>query len=201
MPFTQNLIAVMPEAVILASAMVILIVDLFIAEERRHVTYWLTQLALLVAACVTLNTMQLDIVKAFHNMIVDDMLADILRLTTFVAVSVNVMLAPGINGLFDRSPHHQYAPAAAALQVLGAGIFLMFTTNAFIAALNAMNRQVLFTWAAGVSLVVNVALNIVLIPAYGYLGAAWATNLTELALLVTGWLMVRRVLGAVLRSV
>jgi O-antigen/teichoic acid export membrane protein len=106
-----------------------------------------------------------------------------------------VLLAPGINGLFDRS--HQFGPAAAALQILGGGIFLMFVTNAFIAALNAMDRQVLFTWAALVSLVVNVALNLVLIPAYGYLGAAWATNLTELALLVTGWLMVRRVLGPV----
>ncbi|HSP18234.1 MAG TPA: polysaccharide biosynthesis C-terminal domain-containing protein, partial [Myxococcaceae bacterium] len=108
-----------------------------------------------------------------------------------------VMLAPGINGLFDRSAQHQFGPAAAALQILGAGIFLMFTTNAFIAALNAMNRQVLFSWAAGVSLVVNVGLNLFLIPAYGFRGAAWATNLTELALLLTGWLMVRRVLGSV----
>jgi O-antigen/teichoic acid export membrane protein len=106
-----------------------------------------------------------------------------------------VLLAPGINGLFDRS--HQFGPSAAALQVLGAGIFLMFVTNAFIAALNAMDRQVLFTWAALVSLVVNVGLNLFLIPAFGYLGAAWATNLTELALLVTGWLMLRRVLGPV----
>jgi O-antigen/teichoic acid export membrane protein len=60
-----------------------------------------------------------------------------------------------------------------------------------------MDRQVLFTWAALVSLVVNIGLNLVLIPPYGYLGAAWATNLTELALLVTGWLLVRRVLGPV----
>jgi len=85
-----------------------------------------------------------------------------------------VLLAPGINGLFDRSG--KFGEAALALQILGLGIFLMFVTNAFIAALNAMDRQVLFTWAAVVSLVVNVALNLVLIPAYGYLGAAWATN-------------------------
>ncbi|MDQ6917959.1 MAG: flippase [Candidatus Dormibacteraeota bacterium] len=106
-----------------------------------------------------------------------------------------IVLATGINGLFDRSG--QFEEAARALQALGAGIFLMFVTNAFIAALNAMDRQVLFTWAAAVSLVVNIGLNLVLIPAYGYLGAAWATNLTELALLVTGWLMVRRALGSV----
>ena len=107
-----------------------------------------------------------------------------------------VVLAGGINGLFDRTGG-QYAPSAAALQVLGVGIFLMFTTNAFIAALNAMDRQLLFTWAALVSLVVNVLLNLVLIPAFGYLGASWATNLTELALLVTGWVLVRHVLGPV----
>ena len=108
-----------------------------------------------------------------------------------------VLLAGGINGIFDRSAGGQFAPAAVALEVLGGAIFLMFTTNAFVAALNAMGRQVLFTWAAGISLVVNVALNLVLIPLYGYVGASWATDLTELGLLVTGWLMVRRVLGNV----
>ncbi|TMC09631.1 MAG: flippase [Chloroflexi bacterium] len=106
-----------------------------------------------------------------------------------------VVLASGINGLFDRSG--QFGPATPALAILGGGIFLMFITNAFIAALNAMDRQVLFTWAALVSLLVNVSLNLALVPVYGYLGAAWATDVTELALLVTGWVLVRRVLGSV----
>jgi len=88
MAFAENLLAVLPEVVILTSAALILIVDLFIDDERRHITYWLTQLALLIAACVTLKTTQLDIVKAFHNMVVDDMLADLLRMTSFVAVSL-----------------------------------------------------------------------------------------------------------------
>src|SRR5438552_4191762 len=88
MPFAQSLFAVMPEVVILTAAALILIVDLFVDDERRHVTYWLAQLALLIAACVTLKTTQLDIVKAFHNMVVDDMLADLLRMTSFVAVSL-----------------------------------------------------------------------------------------------------------------
>src|SRR5438876_1514652 len=88
MAFAENLLAVLPEVVILTSAALILIVDLFIDDERRHITYWLTQLALLIAACVTLKTTQLDIVKAFHNMVVDDMLADLLRMTTFIAVSL-----------------------------------------------------------------------------------------------------------------
>ena len=88
MSFPYNLLAVLPEVVILTSAALILVVDLFIDDERRHITYWLTQLALLIAACVTVNTVQLDVVKAFHNMVVDDMLADLLRMTSFVAVSL-----------------------------------------------------------------------------------------------------------------
>jgi NADH-quinone oxidoreductase subunit N len=73
---TLSLLPVLPEVVVLTAASLILVIDLFIDDEHRHVTYWLTQLTLLVAACVTFKTMELDVGKAFHNMIVDDMLAD-----------------------------------------------------------------------------------------------------------------------------
>jgi NADH-quinone oxidoreductase subunit N len=85
---TFSLLPVLPEVVILTAASLILLIDLFIDDDRRHVTYWLTQLSLLLAACVTLKTMQLDAVKAFHNMVVDDMLADFLRIACFAAVSL-----------------------------------------------------------------------------------------------------------------
>ncbi len=106
-----------------------------------------------------------------------------------------VLLAPGINALFDRTGH--FGPAAPALQILGSGIFLMFITNAFIGALNASDRQHLFMWTALASMVANVVLNLALIPTFGYLGAAWATNLTELVLLVVGWAFVAREIGRV----
>jgi O-antigen/teichoic acid export membrane protein len=104
-----------------------------------------------------------------------------------------VLLAPGINGLFDRS--HRFGPAAAALAVLGAGVFLMFVTTAFVGALNASDRQHLFMWAAAATLAANVVLNFALIPRFGYLGAAWATNLTEAVLLAAGWWLVARELA------
>src|SRR5438270_296277 len=106
-----------------------------------------------------------------------------------------VLLAPGINALFDRTGH--FGPATPALQILGSGIFLMFITNAFIGALNAADRQHLFMWTALASMVANVALNLALIPSFGYLGAAWAANLTELVLLVVGWAFVAREIGRV----
>jgi peptidoglycan biosynthesis protein MviN/MurJ (putative lipid II flippase) len=39
---------------------------------------------------------------------------------------------------------------------------------------------------------VNVVLNLVLIPPYGYLGAAAASTLTEVALFTGGWWLLRR---------
>jgi NADH-quinone oxidoreductase subunit N len=83
-----NLTAVLPEIVVLTAASLILVIDLFVPDNRRHMTYWLTQLALLIAACVTIKTLRIDVVKAFNNMVVDDMLADFLRIASFVAVSL-----------------------------------------------------------------------------------------------------------------
>jgi NADH-quinone oxidoreductase subunit N len=83
-----DLTPALPEIVVLVSASVILLVDLFVPDERRHVSYWLTQLALLLAACVTLTSLHAGGVKGFHNMVVDDMLADFLRIACFVSVSL-----------------------------------------------------------------------------------------------------------------
>ena len=80
--------AALPEIVILAAASLILLIDLFLPDDRRHVSYWLTQLALLLAACVTLTTLRLDSIKGYHGLIVDDMLADFLRIACFVSVSL-----------------------------------------------------------------------------------------------------------------
>jgi O-antigen/teichoic acid export membrane protein len=73
----------------------------------------------------------------------------------------------------------------------------MFVSNAFIAALSAVDRQLSFTWAALASMFVNIALNFLLIPPFGYLGASWATVLTEIALAIFGWFLTVRYLGRI----
>jgi O-antigen/teichoic acid export membrane protein len=92
-------------------------------------------------------------------------------------------------------PLYQFASSAPALRILAVGIVFMFVSNAFIAALSAVDRQLSFTWAALGSMVVNIALNLLLIPPFGYLGASWATVLTEIALAVFGWFLTVRYLG------
>jgi O-antigen/teichoic acid export membrane protein len=87
---------------------------------------------------------------------------------------------------------YSYPDSERALRILALGIVLMFVSNAFIGALNAIDRQLTFTWAALGSMVVNIVLNVALIPPFGYVGASWATVLTELALFGFGWYLTAR---------
>jgi NADH-quinone oxidoreductase subunit N len=85
-----NLMPVLPEIVLLCAACTILIVDLFLPPARRAVSYWLTQTALLVTAWIVLTTAHAATVKTFSNMVVDDMVADLLKLFALVAVSAGL---------------------------------------------------------------------------------------------------------------
>ena len=103
---TVNFLPVLPEIVVLTGASIILLVDVFIGDDRRHVSYWLTQFTLLLAACVTIRTSDAEVVRALHNLVVDDLVADVLRLFSFVAVSC-VLLGVAIDG------HYEYASERA----------------------------------------------------------------------------------------
>ena len=90
-----------------------------------------------------------------------------------------------------------YEPSANALRILAIALGVAFINNAFIGALNASDRQSSFSWAAGWSVVINVAVNLALIPPFSFIGASWATVLTELTLAVAGWILTARYVGRV----
>lgn len=90
-----------------------------------------------------------------------------------------------------------YPDSAPALRILSLTLGIAFVNNAFIGALSASDRQSSFTWAAGWSLLANVSLNLALIPTFGYLGASWATVMTEIVLGVAGWVLTARYIGRV----
>jgi O-antigen/teichoic acid export membrane protein len=106
-----------------------------------------------------------------------------------------VILAPEIIHL-TRVPFDQSIPS---LRILGASLLLIFVNNSFIFALGAMDKQLVFALLAGLSIVVNVTLNLAMIPRFahgdGYLAASWATLITEVFLFATGYLALARYLG------
>src|SRR5689334_24552469 len=83
-----NLFPVLPEVLLLCAVSALMIVDLFIADENRHVSYWLTQLTLLGCAALTLATFRAAPTHAFSNMVSDDWMSDVLKFTAYIIVSL-----------------------------------------------------------------------------------------------------------------
>ena len=110
--------------------------------------------------------------------------------TCWLSLALGV-LAPWIVDLFD--PKHHFTRSAEAVPLL------CFATAAYsgysvLAIGIGRTRQTQFNWVvSGGAALVNIVLNVILIPPYGMMGAAVATLAAYLALFVGMWLRSRRV--------
>ncbi|MCC7327404.1 MAG: NADH-quinone oxidoreductase subunit NuoN [Burkholderiales bacterium] len=124
----MNLLPILPEIVVLIGASVVLLVDLFLDDDRRHIGYWLAQSTLLVAAWATLRTLDIDVVRVMHDLVVDDLVADLLRLCSFAAVSLVLFYSRSylaLRGLFRGETFVLILFALLGMQVL-------ITANSFL---------------------------------------------------------------------
>jgi O-antigen/teichoic acid export membrane protein len=85
-----------------------------------------------------------------------------------------------------------FTQSEASLRILAFAIVFLFANSAFYAMLNATNRQHMNAWATGLAAAINIVLNLILIPFYGYLAASATTVITEASLCVFGWWFVQR---------
>ncbi len=69
----------LPEIIVLTMACAILVIDLYISDERRGLTYLLTQLTLVVAALATLGGMPAEPQVTFSGTFVRDTMGDLLK--------------------------------------------------------------------------------------------------------------------------
>jgi O-antigen/teichoic acid export membrane protein len=99
------------------------------------------------------------------------------------------VLVHSINAIFNRSG--AFTQSEPALRILAFGIVFLFANSAFYAMLNGTNRQHLNAWATGLAAALNIALNFVFIPLYGYLAASTITVVTEASLCILGWWFVQ----------
>jgi NADH-quinone oxidoreductase subunit N len=81
-----DLLPVLPEIFLLAMACAILILDLFLPDDLRYLTFGLCLLALAGSAVITFSTFSSVPTLTFGNTFVDDALSDILKLILDVAV-------------------------------------------------------------------------------------------------------------------
>jgi O-antigen/teichoic acid export membrane protein len=91
----------------------------------------------------------------------------------------------------------RYTAAAGPLRFLGAVVVFVGINNLAASLLIARERPLAFARNVGVVLMLNIALNAVLIPEYGASGAAFTAALSSLVLLALGFVLVRTLTGRV----
>lgn len=100
MSYLSTLLPAAAEIFLLAMVSVILIADLFVKSTGRAATYLLVQASLLGCALITVATHHSGVAHLFNGMFVDDMMADVLKLLSYLAVSM--MLVYSRNYLLTR---------------------------------------------------------------------------------------------------
>jgi O-antigen/teichoic acid export membrane protein len=85
-----------------------------------------------------------------------------------------------------------FSPSIGALRVLSLGLPFFFVTSATMWALVALKKQTALAVIYGVSMIVNIIGNIVLVPTHGFMAAAWLTGICEgLVLVLSGLVLVQ----------
>jgi len=88
MSYLSTLTPAYAEIFLLVMACTILIVDLFVVNQKKTFTYLLVQLTLVGLAVITVVTHQAGVVHLFNNMFVDDMMSDVLKMLSYIAVAM-----------------------------------------------------------------------------------------------------------------
>ncbi len=123
-----NLAPLMPEIFVLVMACLILLIDLFLTDKNRFITYGLTQLTVLVCIWMTISVRNNEIVHLFNNMFVADALSDILKLATYIAVAM--VLVYSRNYLRERGIYRGEVFVLSLFAMLG--MMIMISANHFL---------------------------------------------------------------------
>ncbi len=101
-----------------------------------------------------------------------------------------IVAAPNIIGfLYHRA---EFAQAIPVVQLLAPGLVFLYINSVLSSTIISTKREKNITIMAGIALVFNVGLNIILIPMYQHIGAAAVTSLTEFLLMCLAFVFVPR---------
>jgi NADH-quinone oxidoreductase subunit N len=103
MNLLASLSPIYAEIFLLVMVSVILIADLFIINYTKTLTYLLVQFTLLGCMLITVATHQNGITHLFNHMFVDDLMSDVLKMFTYLAVAMMLVYSRSylmVRGLF-----------------------------------------------------------------------------------------------------
>jgi NADH-quinone oxidoreductase subunit N len=140
----MNLPAAAPEIVLAVAAMMILVVDLFLDEARRNVTYALSLATLVVVAAICGMLLAQDaVVYAFGGLYVTDPMANVLKM--FSLLAAGLVLVYGQGYARDRGIWHGEFFVLALFAVLG--VLVMISANNLLTVYLGLELQALALYA------------------------------------------------------
>jgi NADH-quinone oxidoreductase subunit N len=139
-----NLFAAAPEIFLLVAACTVLVVDLFVSDARRNVTYALTLASLTGAAVICWFFLDHDLVQyAFGGMYVTDPMANLLKL--FATLGVGLMLVYAQGYARDRGIWKGEIFTLTLFVLLG--VFVMISANNLLVVYLGLELQALSMYA------------------------------------------------------
>jgi NADH-quinone oxidoreductase subunit N len=125
----MNWLVVYPEAVLLFAACAVALIDLFVTDERRRPTFWLTQLAFATTAALYLAFFQGGFTMyGMQGMMVGDPMGHLLSFFACIAMIVTLGYAQPYLGSRELQKGEFYTLAMFALL----GILVMISANNFL---------------------------------------------------------------------
>ncbi len=117
------------EIFVLFMACLVLILDLFVRDGKRTVTFLATQLTLIGAAVVTLATASNDVGFTFSNMYIADLLGDVLKLLLYLTVIIVLLYSRGYVLEREQMAKGEYYVLALFATL---GMMVMISANHFL---------------------------------------------------------------------
>lgn len=113
-----------------------------------------------------------------------------------ISVGVAILAKPVILTLYGEG----YSPSIIPLQIMMLGLFFVFLNFPVGSLLNGCNKQVANTVLVGSTMVVNIILNVFLIPTYSFVGASIAFLISHSFLFIVGSILARQITSYDLKS-
>jgi len=88
-----------------------------------------------------------------------------------------------------------YKESGIVLSILVLSVAIIMPSTILGTAVRAIDKQVLSAWVTGFGAVLNICLNLIFIPRYSLLAAAWTTVFTEVFVLIVYAILVWRYIG------
>ncbi|MDM8543267.1 flippase [Desulfococcaceae bacterium HSG9] len=172
--------------------------------ENEIVGYYNAAYRLVEAPLFIIQSLSTAIFPALSRLYVQDktQLAGIVQqfFQKAVALGLSISLVVAIlsEDLIKLIYGKEYEPAAAVLPILIFSIAIIMPNTICGSTIRAIDRQTISAKVTGLGAILNVVLNLILIPSFSLLGAAWATIVTELFVLVVQVVLIWKYVGPVM---